>query len=291
MKKLLSLSLVSAMLLGIFACNKVNSPNTGTNPFGASINNNPSSNVANPLDLVGNVPTSFTQKVVIEEFTGEWCGFCPDGAQILDQITSSNAGKIYGAAIHDKDWLEINPFYSQIKTLLPNTYGFPGATANRKPYNGENIFGRGSWEAAATQLLSQTPECGMALVSKEKNDMLDLKVFVGYNAKVNKATKLTIYLLEDGIAHVNQSNATPNYKHNHVVRECFTTTLGDDISLSDVGKKYTLKEFKNLDIAGKYKDKSKLHILAFINTNGADKNGHEILNAQMVGLNETKKWD
>ena len=37
------------------------------------------------------------QKVVIEEFTGAWCGYCPDGARILDDIltTQSNAIGVY----------------------------------------------------------------------------------------------------------------------------------------------------------------------------------------------------
>ena len=28
-------------------------------------------------------PNSFTKKVLIEEFTGSWCGYCPSGAEML----------------------------------------------------------------------------------------------------------------------------------------------------------------------------------------------------------------
>ena len=29
---------------------------------------------------ISQVPPTFTKKVLIEEFTGAWCGYCPDGA-------------------------------------------------------------------------------------------------------------------------------------------------------------------------------------------------------------------
>jgi hypothetical protein len=289
MKKLLSLTLVAAMVIGFASCKKSPSGDTGLSPFNTT-SNNTTAPVVDPLAQVGAVPTGFTHKVLIEEFTGEWCGFCPDGGLILDGIVSGSGGKIYGAAIHDKDWLVIDPFYTQIQVLMPNTYGFPGGTANRRPYNSENIFSRGDWGTAANNILAEPAECGLAMVTKEKNDMLDVQVFMGYNAKVNKSTKITLYLIEDAITPVNQNNAPAGYLHEHVVRACFTSTVGDDVTLTDA-KKYTIKDFKGLDIAGLYKDKANLHVLAFVNVNGATEMNHEILNVQQAGLNEVKKWD
>ena len=34
------------------------------------------------------MPLSFTKKVLIEEFTAAWCGYCPWGAAIVENIVS-----------------------------------------------------------------------------------------------------------------------------------------------------------------------------------------------------------
>ena len=44
-------------------------------------------------NVISSVPSSFTKKVLIEEFTGAWCQFCPDGAYILGNINNANNEK------------------------------------------------------------------------------------------------------------------------------------------------------------------------------------------------------
>ena len=45
---------------------------------------------------IGPVPYSFTKKVLIEEFTGAWCGYCPDGAHRLENTINANNGNVIG---------------------------------------------------------------------------------------------------------------------------------------------------------------------------------------------------
>ena len=290
MKNLLSISLFAALALGFSACKKANPTTDGTNHLGYVSTTGTTTPVVIPLP-VGDVPASFTKKVVLEEFTGEWCQYCPDGGLIMDGLTSGN-NKILGAAIHDGDFLTIEPFYTQITGLLPNTYGFPGGTVDREPYNGENIFSRGDWGAAANIALAKVPDCGLAMVTKEKNNQLDISVYCGYNKKISSDTRVTIYLLEDKVDMISQVNAPAGYLHNHVVRQAITASLGDKVTLTDMNKKYQLVEFKGIDLtAAKIANKANAKVLAFIHVNGADKMSHHILNAQEAGLNETKKWD
>ncbi len=44
-----------------------------------------------------------TRKVVIEEGTGTWCGFCPRGAVTLDNLTENYPDNFIGIAIHNGD--------------------------------------------------------------------------------------------------------------------------------------------------------------------------------------------
>ncbi|MBK7762222.1 MAG: Omp28-related outer membrane protein [Bacteroidetes bacterium] len=290
MKNLLSLSLMVALAIGFASCKKNSTTADGKNHLGYISTTTTTTPVIIPLP-VGDVPATFTKKAVIEEFTGEWCQYCPDGGLIMDALCAGN-NKIYGAAIHDGDFLTIEPFYTQITGLLPNTYGFPGATVDREPYGGENIFSRSSWGAAANICLGKVADCGLAMKNTEKNNTLDISVYCGYNKKISSDTKVTIYLLEDKVDMISQVNAPVGYMHNHVVRKVITATVGDAVSLTDMNKKYALLEFKGIDlVAAKIGNKANAKVLAFINVNGADKMSHHILNAQEAGLNETKKWD
>ena len=47
---------------------------------------------------ISEVPSVFTKKVLIEEFTGAWCGYCPDGAYRLENLINSNAENIIGVS-------------------------------------------------------------------------------------------------------------------------------------------------------------------------------------------------
>ena len=56
---------------------------------------------------IGPVPDSFTKKVLIEEFTGAWCGYCPDGAHRLEKIIDSNDGNVIGVSLHNGDQMAV----------------------------------------------------------------------------------------------------------------------------------------------------------------------------------------
>ncbi|MBL7765293.1 MAG: Omp28-related outer membrane protein [Chitinophagaceae bacterium] len=280
MKKLISLSLSVALVFAFAACKKTNNSN-GTNPFYTPPTTT-TTTTADPLANVGAVPGSFTKKVILEEFTGEWCGYCPDGAQIMEDLTNANPNRFYGVAVHQGDFMEVPAFFTFMETLYGAITGFPSGAVNRG-----DVVGRGNWTSLVNTELAKTADCGLAIEAKESGDNLNLKVFVGHNAAIGGATKLTIYLIENDIDQVSQTNGGAGYKHQHVFRKVFTDNYGDDISIGDA-KKYAMKEYKNLDISGMYKNKANCHILAFVNIDGA---GKTVLNAQLVGLNETKKWD
>ncbi|MBT8196082.1 MAG: hypothetical protein KJO64_06620, partial [Bacteroidia bacterium] len=80
-------------------------------------------------DDIGPVPAAFTQKVLIEEFTGCWCGYCPDGATIVDETMTQFPGQVYGAAIHQGDPMEIS-LYDKLDQKF-NVTGFPTGMVNR----------------------------------------------------------------------------------------------------------------------------------------------------------------
>ena len=282
MKKILSLSLFVALAIGFVGCKKNNPNASGKNSLGV---NTTTSTPVVPVVVelpVGAVPQTFTKKTILEEFTGEWCGYCPDGASIMESIGTSHPDKFYGVAVHQGDFMENASFFSFMDTYYGGISSFPSGSVARG-----TVESRGSWAGLVSSELAKPAELGLSLVCKESNDNLNISVYVGHNKAISGTTKLTIYILENGIDQVSQSNGGPGYIHQHVFRKVITANVGDDININDT-KKHLLKEYKNIDIAGLYKKKANLKVLAFVNVEGS---GKTVMNAQESGLNETKKWD
>src|SRR5262245_58440398 len=92
------------------------------------------------------VPSSYTQKVVLEEFTGAWCGWCVDGHYKMETMTTDNAGKFIGVCVHYGDGMQISS-YASFYDPTYNVSSFPSGMVNRAPDAGGNgtVMSRSYW--------------------------------------------------------------------------------------------------------------------------------------------------
>ena len=301
MKKVLSLCLVAAMIFGLGSCTKEAPNQGGQNPFyvpGGTVD--PVDGGGDPEPTpgipVGDVPGTFTKKAVLEENTGEWCGWCPEGAKIMEDAIAANPGKVIGMAIHDGDPMEVAAYNSWQKSLT-KVGGFPNGSVQRA-----DATSRGSWMGEINTALGLTADCGIAMVTSESGGLLDVDVYVGYNSAITGDTRISIAIIENDVpqsspgAQSNYSSTVTvdaNWKHSHVFRGMVTSNEGDAIAL-DAADKYTKVSFKGVDLSTmKIADMNNVHVAAFVNVNtgATTASGRDVLNAQEAGLNETKKWD
>ena len=109
------------------------------------------------VDIFSNNGTSAsTVKVVLEEFTGAWCGWCPDGAVILEDLIAANPTNVIGISIHDNDGME----YAEGIRSEFNVTAYPNGMVDRKLFPGEakESHSRGQWAANVnSQLTRYTP--------------------------------------------------------------------------------------------------------------------------------------
>ena len=255
---------------------------------------------------IGPVPESFTKKVLIEEFTGAWCGYCPDGAYRLENIISENIGNVIGVSAHSGDLMEVQQTY-----FLESTYsnpGYPSGMVDRSNYNGIVSVNRGYWGYIASEQLLKIAPCGLAIKSKVKNNTASINVHAGFNTNLSGDHRLTVYLIEDGVVgsgygydqmnfydldststFYGLGNPIEGYEHNHTLRLTLSEPLGDLIGSSFLvpGGEY-IKEYE-VDISDY--DKDNLSIVAFINYVGPTYLEHEVLNVQNCRINSTKGWD
>ncbi len=192
------------------------------------------------------------QRVLIEEFTGAWCGWCPRGLFTMNSLVDKDSSHVFGAAIHYGDGMENQILYR----ALNNTYnvpGFPSGMVNRVNYGGY-VQDTDKWSKATSNQLTKNgadrtkPELGVAINTELSGSTLKGKITVNFREKRGTTGyKLVIYLLEDGITGYPQANYlqgmaeykdTPYYSlpdpindfvHDHVVRKVLTSSTGEEI--------------------------------------------------------------
>ena len=255
---------------------------------------------------ISEVPSNFTKKVIIEEFTGAWCGYCPDGAYRLDNLINSNANNIIGVSTHSGDAMEVSQ-----TSFLESTYqniGYPSGMVDRVSYDGYVTLNRGYWEYFSTNQLSKVVSCGLAIKSEVKGNTATVDVHAGFSSSHSGDFRLTVYLIEDEVTGVGNGfdqmnfydtdsyspffdlgNPIIGYEHNHTLREVLSEPLGDPIDSSELitgGEQVNTYE---VDISSYNHDN--LSIIAFINFVGPTYLEHEILNAQKCSIDGFQDWD
>ncbi len=311
MKKILSISLLSAMILGFAACSKVNPNKNGSNHLGLT---NPTEvtppAAVNPL---GDMPPDFTKKAVIEEATAVWCQYCPSGAYYMNKACTANPDKVYGVAYHKSDVFSdlYDTYTAKASAELSSEFnisGIPGGIVNRV----STFNSLGSWESDASNEIKKVATCGLGIVSKKViENQFEIEVHAGFNASMSGDYRLVVYILEDEVhkgAAYNQNNfydtdaasvfygkgnpmPASNFKHNHAFRQSLVNGFhGDAIDAAKMKAGGEFVKTYTLDASSEW-DLSKVHVLAMIVKKGAGATQHYVENAQECKLGEVKKWD
>ena len=246
------------------------------------------------FDVLADLPETFTKKVLIEEFTGEWCGACASAFPRIQTVLDENPNTVFAAALHYND-----PFSTTETHSIKSTFGissFPSALVDR--YSFGTSSPRVPLLTSTLRNKSETRlEEKITMGLKINTEFLEdgkatIKVFIGQNEITEGDLRLTTYLIEDEVPEVNQSGASGNdYRHHAVVREVLTEAAGNKLSNLDVqDRDFFIRSFENIDIS-EY-DKDHLSIIAFVHYfDASDKSNHEIINVQKVKLGKNQDWD
>ena len=239
-------------------------------------------------------PAEFTKKVVLEEFTGTWCGWCTDGAWILHKLIEENNGQVIGAGIHQGDAMEIGPLFNFLDKLL-NVTGFPSGAVNRS--NGA-IF-RGEWASKVQSELSKSASAGVAIDTEIDGDKLNILVTTSTLNKLLGTHDLTVYLSENGVIASqrnyctgdnpgcqddNPANALPDpitdYEHEHVIREVLTSVEGDELPTCATEAGGTFRKMFTVDISGY--EPANLEVIAILAKSSSIVNANKVVAGESV---------
>ncbi len=211
------------------------------------------------------------KKVLLEQQTGAWCGWCVDGTVVMDKLIEKYPDQIIGVKWHNGDAMVL-PEQSQLASTFKVT-GYPSALVDRHFFGTTRVVDRGMWYAAAESLLDEEPIVDVAttFVYNETNDSIYITVTVNVLKDDNRQLAINAYVVEDscsgtgsqwdqknfltnrpgfeGNPYYDQPSVLPGYQHMKVLRKVLDGILGDKmffpatVKAGDVyTKTYTVKK-------------------------------------------------
>lgn len=183
------------------------------------------------------------RKIVVEDYTGTWCGFCPRVAGAVSSV-SEETDFITVVAIHETANSFPDPMHFDQVQLLKDAFdieGFPAAKINRS----EN-WATPHPNSDVTSISGLDTNLAVAINSELVDNELTVQVNVVYEEGSAQGDKLVVYLLEDGIIYdqinyYNEDNTSPffnagdpieDFVHNETLRNSLTGVLGDVIPVT-----------------------------------------------------------
>jgi hypothetical protein len=246
--------------------------------------------------LLAQLPVSQTpenKNIVLEEFTGISCVYCPSGHVIAQELSDDNPGDVVLINIHTGGYA--NPqgpgtdFRTSFGTAIADgsgLAGYPAGTVNRSSFAnidpqgdaGTTALSRADWAAAGNIILGESSYANIALEAdidaSSRVITVDVEMFFT-SSNAPSSVNLNVALLQSGIegpqtgaSDFNPSNILPNgnYLHNHMLRHLLTGQWGEVISTTTSGtlvsKQYTYTlpaDINDVDLV-----LGKLDIVAFV---------------------------
>lgn len=193
------------------------------------------------------------KKVILEEFTGIYCVFCPDGHAIANSIKNANPENAFIINIHTGGFANPNgsdpdfrtPWGSAIASQS-GLLGYPAGTVNRTIFPGlsqsggnDTAMGRGNWVNAANQTLAQPAYMNMAVEATVDVGASEISVHVEayYTGDSPEATNmLNVALLQNNtLGPQTGGNSGNNYNHQHRLVDLLTGQWGESVSPTTTG--------------------------------------------------------
>lgn len=192
-----------------------------------------------------------TKNVVLEEFTGIHCTFCPQGHAIAQAIKDAHPDNVFLINIHTGSYATPSGDEPDFRTDFgaaiasqSGLTGYPAGTVNRHLFSGYSqgsgtAMSRDKWELAANQILPQDAYVNIAVEAELNIQTREIIVHVEayYTGDSPEATNmLNVALLQDNtLGPQVGGNMGDNYVHMHRLVHMITGQWGEEITTTTTG--------------------------------------------------------
>lgn len=187
------------------------------------------------------LPSPYKKKILVEDCTGAWCGYCPRVAFALESYKASHPNCI-SIAVHGGSGTDPMKFqyYSSFNSQFA-VGGYPTAIVNRK----KQADGTYDWSENTSDLdkaLTEGVPLGISINSTVDGSSVIGSVKVKFGINTTNPMKIVIAYVENGIVYPQTNYYAPNYGanpisdmvHNGVLRRTATNLFGDLIPQSSI---------------------------------------------------------
>lgn len=196
------------------------------------------------------------KNVVLEEYTGIYCGFCPQGHAIAQSLQDANPDRVSLINIHQGGYA--NPsgndpdFRTQFGTAIVGqsysggNFGYPAGSVNRHEFPGRSMasgggtaMSRNYWTVSANEILAQASPVNIAVEASidVETNVMNIHVEAYYTGNSPEATNLLNVVLLQNNTKGPQSggNQGNNYNHMHRLIDMVTGQWGEEITQTTAG--------------------------------------------------------
>ncbi|MDB3938365.1 Omp28-related outer membrane protein [Flavobacteriaceae bacterium] len=222
------------------------------------------------------------KNIVLEEYTGIHCTYCPDGHEIAQSLKDANPDNVFIINIHTGGYATPSSGEPDFRTSFgdaiaaqSNLTGYPSGSVNRQYFsnltmNGGTAMGRGGWSSATSQVLNQSAyvNLGVEASINVQNNELTVHVEGYYTGDSPQSTNLLNVVLTQNNTLGPQTGGGmgSNYNHMHRLVHMITGQWGFEISTTSSGSfvnetfTYTIpSDYNGVDV-----NLSELNVIAFI---------------------------
>jgi len=227
-------------------------------------------------------PIKFAQNVLIEDYTGTWCGYCPRVSYGIEQVKLAT-DRAVTVAIHrgnaDPNGNNHDPYNFSAGDLedMINLSGYPTAMLNRTT---EWAYPEPSNVSQVVSLTASDADVGLAISPTLDGNTMNIDVDVKFGLLSTPNAKLVVYVLEDDLfydqenytSYYGGSSVLTNFEHDYVLRDVLTNLLGDTIPENEVTEGNVYSRNFSVPVPSNVSNTSKMTIVAFVvngNTNAA----------------------
>lgn len=230
----------------------------------------------------------FRHKVLIEDFTGTWCGWCTRIIYAIEQVQAQTQN-VVAVGIHNADPFDF-PGRIPLEDYLQVEGAYPFATINRKTI----------WKHPQHHFVNQPidlilPESpiGIKINSNLGDTSGTVDVSFAFKETIAGDLRYVIYIVENGLT-ADQANYNSDlyngvqvltgFTHDHVLRGVHGNILGNDLGQpATAGSEIS---FSGLPVSYSPENLNKLQVIAFvINAQG------KALNVQIANANTEKDYE
>lgn len=241
------------------------------------------------------------RNVVIEDYTGTWCGYCLKALVAIDSVLVLTE-HVSVVAIHESSIGPPDPMdFAQIDDLqaefdVPDS--FPQTQLNRTvKWNATPPSSLIYDYAAVTNIAGLETDVSIAISSQISGSTLSVDAKVIYKNGSEPGDKLVVYLLESGIIadQVNYFNSNPaspyfgmgnpivNFVHNDALRNSLSNLFGDNIPETAAFEEH--KKTYTFAIPSEYNANNLSFVVMVVKADNSSKN------SQHAKLGETKIYN